>query len=171
MPRRPRVLKRPTITPDAEFNSLIVSKLINRVMWNGKKTIATRIVVQALIKAGEELSLAPLEVLDVALKNVCPQIEVRGVRVGGANYQVPVEVQDPRKTRLGMTWLVDAARNMKGMEMANKLSKVILDSYNGVGTAVDKKNSVHRTAAGNKALAHLASRISGGKRKKTNMFA
>jgi small subunit ribosomal protein S7 len=171
MPRRPRVLKRPTISADSHFNSLIVSKLINRVMWNGKKTVATRIVVNALVKAGEELSITPLEVLDVALKNVCPQIEVRGVRVGGANYQVPVEVQEPRKTRLGMSWIVDAARGLKGMDMEDRLKKVLVDSYNGVGTAVDKRNSIHRTAAGNRALAHLASRISGGKRKKTNMFA
>lgn len=171
MPRRPRVLKRPSISPDFHFNSLIVSKLINRLMWNGKKTVATRIVVEALNRASEELGSAPLEVLDVALKNVCPQIEVRGVRVGGANYQVPVEVQEPRRTRLGMTWIVDAARNMKGTPMNQRLSKVIIDSYNGIGTAVEKRNSVHRTAAGNKALAHLASRISGGKRKKTNMFA
>jgi len=171
MPRRPRVLKRPAIAPDQNFNSILVSKLINRVMWNGKKTVATRIVVTALEKAAEELQTTPLEVLDVALKNVCPQIEVRGVRVGGANYQVPVEVQDPRKTRLGMTWIVDAARNVKGVPMADKLFRVILDSYNGQGTAVDKRNSVHRTAAGNKALAHLASRIAGGKKKKTNRFA
>ncbi|GAB4144696.1 MAG: 30S ribosomal protein S7 [Patescibacteria group bacterium] len=171
MPRRPRVLKRPSISPDAEFNSLLVSKLINRLMWNGKKTVATKIVVSALKAAAEELNVTPLEVLDISLKNVCPQIEVRGVRVGGANYQVPMEVMEPRKTRLGMTWLIASARSMKGMPMDQKLAKVLIDSFNGVGSAVEKRNSVHRTAAGNRALAHLASRIGGGKRKKTNMFA
>jgi len=171
MPRRPRVLKRPSITPDQDLNSLLVAKLINRVMWDGKKTVATRIVITALEKAAEELQIPALEVLEIALKNVCPQIEVRGVRVGGANYQVPVEVQEPRKTRLGMSWVVDAARNVKGVPMAEKLYRVLLDTFNGQGSAVDKKNSVHRTAAGNKALAHLASRISGGKKKKTNKFA
>ena len=171
MPRRPRVLKRPSIIPDQHLNSLLVSKLINRVMWDGKKTIATRIVITALEKVAQELQIGALEALDVALKNVCPQIEVRGVRVGGANYQVPVEVVDPRKTRLGMSWIVDAARNVKGVPMAEKLYRVLLDSYNGQGAAVDKRNSVQRTAAGNRALAHLASRISGGKKKKTNRFA
>jgi small subunit ribosomal protein S7 len=171
MPRRPRVLKRPSIVPDQTYNSLLVSKLINRVMLNGKKTIATKIVIEALQKAAGELNVAPLEVLDIALKNVCPQIEVRGVRVGGANYQVPVEVVDPRKTRLGMSWIVDAARNIKGVPMAEKLFRVLMDSFNGNGAAVEKRNAVQRTAAGNRALAHLASRISGGKKKKTNRFA
>lgn len=170
MPRRPRVLKRPSIAPDQTYNSILVSKLINRVMWNGKKTVAAKIVTTALQKVADETQSTPLEVLDVALKNVCPQIEVRGVRVGGANYQVPVEVVDPRKTRLGMTWIVESARNIKGVPMSEKLFRVLMDSYNGSGPAVDKKNAVHRTAAGNKALAHLASRIAGGKKKKTNRF-
>ena len=105
MPRRPRVLKRPSIIPDQKLNSILVSKLINRVMWDGKKTIAAKIVVTALEKVAEELQIGALEALDVALKNVCPQIEVRGVRVGGANYQVPVEVRPVRRMALAMRWL------------------------------------------------------------------
>jgi small subunit ribosomal protein S7 len=160
MPRRKRVLKRPTILPDKTFNSILVSRLINRIMWNGKKTVATKIVTDALKGASDELQVAPLEVLDAVIANVKPQIEVKSVRVGGANYQVPIEPYEARALRLALTWISNSARDIKGRNMASKLQQILRDSYNLEGPAVAKRNSVHQTAAGNKAFAHLASRVS-----------
>jgi small subunit ribosomal protein S7 len=158
MPRRKRVLRRPAIAPDPVFGNDLVTRLINRVMWDGKKTVATRIVVNALRGASEELKVEPLEVLNAVLDNVKPRIEVKSMRVGGANYQVPMEPYPARSLRLGLTWLVNSARNIKGRPMSDKLKEVIIQSYNNEGPAVAKKNSVHQTAAGNKAFAHLAYR-------------
>jgi small subunit ribosomal protein S7 len=160
MPRRKRVLKRPTILPDNTFNSILVSRLINRIMWDGKKTIASKIVTEALKGASDELQVAPLEVLDTVIANVKPQIEVKSVRVGGANYQVPIEPYEARALRLALTWISNSARDIKGRNMASKLQQILRDSYNLEGPAVAKRNSVHQTAAGNKAFAHLASRVS-----------
>ena len=159
MPRRKRVLKRPTIAPDKTFNSILVTRLINRVMWSGKKSIATNIVTTALNAASEELQIAPLEVIETAVANVRPQIEVKSVRVGGANYQVPVEPYEARSLRLALTWITDSARNIKGKPMDEKLKQVLLDSFKNEGLAVAKRNSVHQTASGNKAFAHLAMRL------------
>jgi small subunit ribosomal protein S7 len=160
MPRRKRVLKRPTILPDNTFNSIMVSRLINRIMWDGKKTVAAKIVTEALKGASDELQVAPLEVLDTVIANVKPQIEVKSVRVGGANYQVPIEPYEARALRLALTWISNSARDIKGRNMASKLQQILRDSYNLEGPAVAKRNSVHQTAAGNKAFAHLASRVS-----------
>jgi small subunit ribosomal protein S7 len=160
MPRKKRVLKRPTITPDKKFGSVLVSRLTNRIMWDGKKTVAARIVNEALTKASDELKIAPVELLEVVLSNVQPQVEVKSVRVGGANYQVPMEPYPARAMRLGLTWIVDGARSVKGKPMAEKLSTILIQSYNSEGTAVAKRNTVHQTAAGNKAFAHLAQRVS-----------
>jgi small subunit ribosomal protein S7 len=160
MPRRKRVLKRPTINPDNAFNSVLVSRLINRIMWDGKKTVATKIVVEAIKGASDELQVAPTEVIETAVANVKPQIEVKSVRVGGANYQVPIEPYEARALRLALTWISNAARDIKGRGMASKLQQVLRESYQNEGVAVAKRNSVHQTAAGNKAFAHLASRVS-----------
>lgn len=159
MSRRARVLKRPTISPDSTFHSILVSRLVNRIMWDGKKTTATKIVVEALNAASEELQVAPLELLETAVGNVRPTIEVKSVRVGGANYQVPMEPYESRGLRLALTWITDAARKMKGRPMSQKLKQVLKESFNSEGVAVAKRNSVHQTAAGNKAFAHLASRL------------
>lgn len=159
MSRRKRVLKRPKILPDRTFNSLLVARLINRVMQDGKKTIASRIVNEALVKASEELKVAPTELLETALNNVIPKIEVKSVRVGGANYQVPLEPYPARALRLGLTWITNAARAIKGKPFANALADILIQSYNEEGPAVAKRNTVHQTAAGNKAFAHLASRL------------
>jgi small subunit ribosomal protein S7 len=128
-------------------------------MWDGKKTTASNIVVQALKEASEELQVAPLEVIETAIDNVKPQVEVKSMRVGGASYQVPMEPYPARALRLGLTWIVNSARSVKGKPMSQKLKQVLIDSYKGEGAAVAKRNSVHQTAAGNKAFAHLASRI------------
>ncbi len=158
MSRRKRVLKRPKIHPDTTFTSVLVSRLINRIMYDGKKTIASKIVNQALIDASEELQVAPLEVLETALENVRPQIEVKSMRVGGASYQVPIEPYPARAVRLGLTWITDSARKIKGKPMSQRLKSVLIDSFKSEGPAVAKRNSVHQTAAGNKAFAHFANR-------------
>jgi small subunit ribosomal protein S7 len=129
-------------------------------MWDGKKTIATKIVMDAMKGASDELQVAPLEVLETAVKNSTPLIEVKSVRVGGANYQVPLEPYAERALRLALTWISNSARTMKGRGMASRLQQVLRESFNNEGPAVAKKNSVHQTAQGNKAFAHLAARVS-----------
>lgn len=158
MPRRKRVLKRPTVLEDRTFNSILVTRLINRIMWDGKKTVASKIVNEALITASEDLQITPIKVLEIALTNVKPQIEVQSMRIGGANYQVPVEPRNERSVRLGLTWIVNSARKIKGKKMSIKLKQILIDSYKGEGPAVAKRNSVHQTASGNKAFAHFALR-------------
>ena len=162
MSRKKRVLKRPTILVDKNFGSLLVSRLINRIMWDGKKTVATNIVNTALSNSAEELQIDPLELLDAVIKNVQPIVEVKSMRIGGASYQVPVEPYPARALRLALTWLVDAARKIDGKPMAVKLQFVLTQAYKGEGPAVAKKKSVEQTAAGNKAFAHFATR---GKKK------
>jgi small subunit ribosomal protein S7 len=159
MPRRKRVLKRPNIIPDSSFNSVLVSRLINRIMLDGKKTIATKIVVEAIKDASDELKVAPLEVIEAAVGNVQPKIEVKTVRVGGSNYQVPLEPYEARALRLALTWMVNAARSSKGRPMKDRLKDIIIQSYKNEGAAVAKKESVHQTAQGNRAFAHLALRL------------
>jgi small subunit ribosomal protein S7 len=158
MPRRKRVLKRPTIAADLNFNSELVSRLINRVMLDGKKTVASKIVTTAMVMAADKAQVAPLELLETAVANVKPQVEVKSMRVGGASYQVPIEPYPARALRLALTWISDSARNIKGKPMAVKLAQILSDSFNNEGPAVAKRNSVHQTAAGNKAFAHFASR-------------
>jgi small subunit ribosomal protein S7 len=158
MPRRKRVLKRPTILADKTHDSVLVSRLINRIMWDGKKTIAARIVNDALEFASKELEVEPTAVLTLAVDNVKPQVEVKSMRVGGANYQVPIEPYPARQLRLGLTWIVNSARSVKGMSMTDKLKRILVESYQGTGPAVAKRNSIHQTAAGNKAFAHFALR-------------
>ncbi len=163
MPRKKRVLKRPTIAPDKTFGSVLVSKLTHRIMWDGKKTVAVKIINEALTKASDELKVAPVELLETVVANVQPLVEVKSVRVGGANYQVPMEPYPARALRLGLTWIVDGARSIKGKPMSERLATLLIQSYNNEGVAVAKRNTVHQTAAGNKAFAHLASRV--GKKK------
>jgi len=160
MARRKRVLKRPTILPDKNFGSILASRLINRIMYDGKKTVASKVVTQALTEASQELEVAPLEVLETAVENVRPQIEVKSMRVGGASYQVPTEPYAARSLRLALTWITNSARSIKGRPIAAKLKQILVESYKSEGPAVAKRNSVHQTAAGNKAFAHLASRMS-----------
>ena len=166
MARRQRVLKRPKIIPDRTFNSELVTRLANRVMWDGKKTIATGIVEKALNRASTELEIAPLELLEKAIENTKPQVETKAVRVGGANFLVPMEPYPARGLRLALTWIVDAARNIKGKAMEEKLATVLVSSYKEEGPAVEKRNVVHSMAAANKAYAHLAQRAKKNKAKK-----
>jgi small subunit ribosomal protein S7 len=145
-----------TLDPDTKLGSVTVAKLINYVMKDGKKRVAERITYTALEIAAEKLSVDALEVLEGALKNISPVIEVRGRRIGGANLQVPVEVSKPRRMMLAMRWLLVAARSGKGKPMAEKLAAEFINAYNNEGTAVKKKDETHRMAEANRAFAHFA---------------
>ncbi|QTA38678.1 30S ribosomal protein S7 [Thermosipho ferrireducens] len=150
--RRAEIRKVP---PDPIYNDVLVSKLINRVMWDGKKSIAQKIVYKAMEILGEKTKKNPLEALHQAVDNVRPIVEVRPRRVGGATYQVPIEVQEPRKTSLALRWIVEAARSRKGKPMAEKLGEELVNAFNNTGTAIKKREDVHRMAEANRAFAHF----------------
>ena len=153
--RRP-IKNRIEIDPDIKYSSVLVSKLINKIMVAGKKSIASRIVYAALDNVETKLQKPPLEVLDLAIQNVSPSIQLKSRRIGGANYQVPVEVKPERRLMLAIMWLVSAARSQKGKSMKERLSEEILNAYNNTGNAVKKKLDTHRMAEANKAFAHFA---------------
>lgn len=146
------------LSPDPKYGSVTVTKMVNYVMKDGKKTIAEKITYSALEKAAEKLEVEPLEVLEGALKNVLPVVEVRGRRIGGANLQVPIEVPRNRRLMLALRWLLGAARSGKGRPMADKLAAELVSAYNGEGAAVKKKEETHRMAEANRAFAHFARR-------------
>jgi small subunit ribosomal protein S7 len=157
MPRKvTKSLVRP-IQPDRLYNSVMVQKVINRVMLDGKKQVAERLVYGGMQKAADKLKVQnPLEVFEVAIKNVQPQVETRSRRVGGANYQIPFEVKGQRQNHLTIMWFVAAARSRKGMSMEDRLALEIVDAYNGTGSAVKKKEDTHKMAEANRAFAHFA---------------
>ena len=154
MPRRKAAIKR-DILPDPKFNSIVVAKLINQVMLDGKKSIAQNIVYSAFDKAGEKLGVEGSEAFSKALENVMPVLETKARRVGGSNYQVPVEVRPERRQTLGIRFMVDFARKRSERDMDNKLAGEIVDAYNNAGGAVKKKEEMHRMAEANKAFAHF----------------
>ncbi len=131
-----------------------MARFINRVMWNGKKTVAEKIVYQALEKAGEETHRNPVEVFEQAMQNVAPVLEVKPRRVGGATYQVPVEIRSDRRAALAMRWIIGAARAQQGANMAERLYKEFLEASQGQGTAVRRREELHRMAEANRAFAH-----------------
>ena len=153
MPRRGFIAKRDVIA-DPMYNSKIVTKLINNVMLDGKKTVAQKIVYDAFDIIKEKEQKDPLEVFEAALDNVMPVLEVKARRVGGATYQVPLEIRPERRQTLGLRWLVQYARNRHEKTMAEKLSAEILDAIAGNGGAFKKKEDMHRMAEANKAFAH-----------------
>ena len=153
--RRPIKHKR-VIEPDHRYSSVLVSQLINRVMYEGKKSLATRIVYQALEKAAETLKKSALEVLDLAITNAGPTMELKSRRVGGANYQVPIEVKPERRIQLALRWMIDSARGGKAKAMDAKLAEEFINACNNTGNAIKKKADVHRMADANRAFAHLA---------------
>ena len=157
MPRKvTKSLVRP-IAPDRLYNSVMVQRLINRVMLNGKKQLAERLVYNGMQKAADKLKVQnPLEVFDQALRNIQPQMETRSRRVGGANYQIPFEVKGQRQNHLTMMWFVSAARSRKGMSMEDRITVELIDAYNNTGTAVKKKEDTHKMAEANRAFAHFA---------------
>ncbi len=142
------------VPPDPLYNDVLVAKLINKVMWDGKKSIAQKIVYDAFDIIKDKMKKDPLEVFKQAVENVKPVLEVRPRRVGGATYQVPIEVQEPRRTSLALRWIVAAARARKGKPMKVKLAEEIMNAYNNTGTAIKKKEDVHRMAEANRAFAH-----------------
>lgn len=157
MPRKVTAsLVRP-IAPDRQYNSVMVQRLINRVMLNGKKQLAERLVYNGMQKAADKVKVQnPVEVFDQAMKNVMPHMETRSRRVGGANYQIPFEVKGQRQNHLTMMWFVAAARSKKGMSMEDRIALELIDAFNSTGTAVKKKEDTHKMAEANRAFAHFA---------------
>jgi small subunit ribosomal protein S7 len=153
MPRRAEIQVRP-VEPDPVYNSALVTQVINKVMTQGKKSTAEKIVYDALERIGEKTGKPPVEVLEQAVKTVTPVLEVKSRRVGGANYQVPVEVPQRRARTLAVRWLVDFARGRREKGMVDKLSAEILDALNQQGGAFKRKDDVYRMAQANKAFAH-----------------
>ncbi|ABY92165.1 30S ribosomal protein S7 [Thermoanaerobacter sp. X514] len=153
MPRKGHVERR-EVLPDPVYNSKKVSKLINKVMWDGKKSLAQKICYGAFDIIREKTGRDPLEVFEEALNNVMPVLEVRPRRVGGATYQVPMEVRPERRLSLGIRWLVEYARQRSGKSMMEKLAAEIIDAANNTGGSVKKKEDTHKMAEANKAFAH-----------------
>ncbi len=157
MPRKvTKSLVRPA-QPDRLYNSTQVAKLINRVMLDGKKQLAERLVYNGMQKAADKLRVQnPLEVFEQAMKNIQPHLETRSRRVGGANYQIPFEVKGQRQQHLITMWFVEAARARGGMSMEDRIALELVDAYNNSGGAVRKKEDTHRMAEANRAFAHFA---------------
>ena len=156
MPRKSRTYKRHKVDADPKYNNVKIAKFINYMMERGKKSVAQGLVYDAFDNIHKKLGTEPRQVFDAALKNVSPTLEVKGRRIGGANYQVPVEVFEPRRSALGMRWLIAAARARKGKSMAQRLAEEIMDAYNKQGAAVKKREDTYRMAEANKAFAHFA---------------
>ena len=140
---------------DPKYKSNLILKLMNSIMYDGKKTIAERIVYQALDKIQTKSKEDPIKVFNTAINNIKPTIEVRSRRVGGATYQIPVEVKLKRSHALAIRWLVDASKKRKDKVMSDKICFELLDAYNGKGSAIKKKEDTHRMAESNKAFAHF----------------
>ena len=151
------IKNKPVRRPDIKYQSEAISRFINTVMWDGKKDTATKVVYDALeiLKKGET-EQDPIELFETAIRNVSPLMEVRSRRVGGANYQVPREVPQQRRVSLAYRWLINAARAKKGKPMAEKLAEEILLAVKNEGSAIKKKEDMHRMADSNKAFAHFA---------------
>ena len=151
--RKRRAEKRDVLA-DPIYNSKLVTKIINTIMKDGKKGIAQTIFYDAMNMVGEKTNKEPMEVLNAALENISPALEVKSRRVGGANYQVPIEVRADRKQALGIRWLINYARLRGGHSMAENLANEIIDASNNTGAAVKKREETHRMAEANKAFAH-----------------
>jgi len=153
MPRRGKSVKR-TIDPDAKFNSVLVQTLINKVMHNGKKSTAERILYGAFDEIESKMRSDPLATFKRALENIRPRVEVKSRRVGGATYQVPIEIRPERAASLAMRWLADYSRKRPGKSMRERLANEIIDAANERGESVKKREDTHRMAEANKAFSH-----------------
>ena len=149
-------IKKHPIAPDIVYNSVTVAKFINNIMKKGKKTIARKIVYGAFDIIKEKTKKEPLEVFDFALKNTGPLLEVKSKRIGGATYQVPMEVKGDRKLTLAIRWIIQGAESKKGKPMKEKLAQEIIDAADNTGWAIKKKTNTHRMAEANRAFAHFA---------------
>lgn len=153
MPRKGKVERR-EIPPDPKYNDVLVQKMINCVMWDGKKSVAEKIVYGAFEVIREKLKEDPLKVFHQAIENVKPILETRPRRVGGATYQVPVEVRPERQISLAVKWIIHAARARQGKPMKERLAEEIIDAYHNRGAAIKKREDTHRMAEANRAFAH-----------------
>ena len=153
MPRKGPVVKSPVVS-DPVYNSPVVTALINRVLLNGKRSTAESIVYDALESCRKKTEVDPLITLKRALDNIKPAVEVRSRRVGGATYQVPVEVKAGRSTTLALRWLIDYSRSRREKSMAERLTNELIDASNGLGAAVKRREDTHKMAEANKAFAH-----------------
>ena len=153
MPRKGPAPRR-EILPDPVYGSVLVSNVINKVLLQGKRSVAERIVYDAMSAAGEKSQTEPLSVLKRAIENIKPALEVKSRRVGGATYQVPIEVKPRRANTLAIRWLVENSRKRREKTMAERLAAELIDANNGVGSSVKKRDDVQKTAEGNKAFAH-----------------
>jgi small subunit ribosomal protein S7 len=153
MPRRARAMNK-AIAPDAKYHSTDLARFINKVMMNGKKSKAENLVYDALGVVEKELKKNPLDVFEQAMKNVTPVVEVKPRRVGGATYQVPVDIGADRRVALAMRWLLASARARKGKPMSERLAAELIDAFRGQGTTIKKREDTHRMAEANKAFVH-----------------
>ena len=153
MGRKNKSVNRP-VMPDVKYNSVVISKFVSRMMLDGKKATSVRIVYGALDLLKAKTDKDPLEVFLKALDNVKPMVEVKSRRVGGATYQVPIEIRDSRREALAMRWVINAARAKSGRGMDERLAAELLDAYNNTGSAYKKKEDTHKMAEENKAFAH-----------------
>ena len=153
MPRRGNTPKR-EVLPDPVYGSVVVAKLINSIMLDGKKGVAQKIVYDAFDQIKETTGEEPIEVFEKAMANIMPQVEVKARRIGGANYQVPIEVRPERRQTLGLRWLTNYTRARSERTMSERLAKELMDAANGLGASVKKKEDTHRMAEANRAFAH-----------------
>jgi len=151
--RRNKPAKRP-VRPDAKYSNTSITMFINRMMYDGKKSVAIRIMYDALDIVSEQAKASAVDVFETALRNVTPAVEVKPRRVGGSTYQVPIEVDPTRGRSLAMRWILGSARNRNGKSMAEKLASELLEAYKNEGAAVKKKDETHRMAEANRAFAH-----------------
>ena len=152
---RKKTQPKKVVIPDPIFNSTIIPKLINSIMFDGKKIVAEKIVYEAIEKIKSKTKEDPINVFNEAINNIKPTVEVRSRRVGGATYQVPVEVKTKRAQALAIRWLVDASRKRKDKHMSDKIFNELYDAYEKKGSAVKKREDVHKMAESNKAFAHF----------------
>lgn len=157
MPRRKRAIKR-DVLPDPIYNSVLVSKFVNRMMSRGKKALSYAIFYDALEIAGKNLKKDPLEVFKKAIENSRPLVEVRSRRIGGANYQIPTEVRESRSMTLAIRWMVSICRKQGGKPMKEKLASELVNAFKNTGETVKKRETVHKMADANKAFAHFRTR-------------
>jgi small subunit ribosomal protein S7 len=153
MPRRARVVRR-VVQPDGKYSNVTIAKFINKLMYSGKKATAERIMYDALRIVEDREHRNPVETFELALRNATPMLEVKPRRVGGATYQVPVEIRGDRRNALAVRWLIDAARKRAGRTMAEKLAGELLDAAHGTGATIKRREDTHRMAEANKAFAH-----------------
>ncbi len=153
MPRRARVIRR-VIPPDRMYNNRLAGKFINNIMKDGKKTVAEGIFYDSMQIVQQRTRRNPLEIFETAMRNATPVLEVKPRRVGGSTYQVPVEIKGDRRHALAMRWLLQSARKRQGKSMAEKLAGELMDTANGVGATVKKREDTHRMAEANRAFAH-----------------